>query len=57
MKIYSDDEIKQMAGHPDCIPLQYIEYFLKGFRTAEKLLDYSFNTEFEILEKNKDNKS
>jgi len=57
MKIYSDDEIRQMAGHPDIIPSQLIEYFLKGFRTAERLLDYSsFNAEFEILKKNKDNK-
>ena len=36
MKIYTDDEIRKMAGHPDCIPPPYVEYFLKGFRACEQ---------------------
>jgi len=37
MKIYNDIEIKQMAGHPDCIHSSEIESFLRGFRKAEEL--------------------
>lgn len=31
----TDEEIKRLAGHPDCIPPQYIEWFLKGYRVGE----------------------
>ena len=31
----TDEQVKRLAGHPDCIPPQYVEWFLKGYRAAE----------------------
>lgn len=31
----TDDEVKKLAGHPDAIPVQYIEWFLRGWRACE----------------------
>lgn len=37
MKNYTDEEIKFMAGHPDCINSYEINGFLNGFRKAQEL--------------------
>ena len=51
MKNYTDEEIKMMAGHPDCFSSIEINGFLRGFRRAEKeynslLLEYSLEPPF-----------
>ena len=46
MKLYTDEEIKGMAGHPDCINAYEINGFLRGFRKAQELdvLDVCMDT-------------
>jgi hypothetical protein len=44
MKIYDDDEIRRMAGHPDCVDIYEVNGFLRGFRKAQELL--LFKNEF-----------
>jgi hypothetical protein len=34
----SDDEVRNMAGHPDVIPAPYREHFLRGYRAKENEL-------------------
>jgi len=31
----TDEEIRRLAGHPDCIPQVYIEWFYRGWKACE----------------------
>jgi len=43
----TDEEIKAMVGHPDCLSPQYIDGFLRGYRACEQGLDTRpFTTSF-----------
>lgn len=40
----TDQQIKDIGGHPDAIPAIYLEWFLKGYRKCESDLEDQFQS-------------